>query len=121
MDGKFFTNETKDLIVEVLDELKNWGILEPVEKPIYRIGLNQVDMYADKVVPDEYDAKINEVVRLALDNQFEEAAELAGEIIDDLVNLENVNDEIEKLVFVDGLKFFVRQIQLYIQKKREQK
>ena len=117
-DGKFFTDETKDLIVDILDNLTKLGILEVLERPAYKIVLNQVDKYADKVVPDIYDDQINEVVTLALSEQYEEAAEKAGIIIDDLVDLEKVNDDIEKLVFVDGLKFIVRQIQLYIEKKK---
>jgi hypothetical protein len=117
-DGKFFTDSTKDLIVDVLDGLKDWGLLEPVEKPVYRIVLNQVDKYADKFIPDEFDAKINEVAQLALNGQYEEAAGKGGEIIDALVNFEKVDDSIEKLVFVDGLKFIVRQILLFIEKKK---
>jgi len=118
MDGKFLSDKTKDTIVDVLDELTKVGILEPLERPAYRIMLNQIDKYADKVVPDEYDAEINLIAQLALDEAFEEAAEVAGELIDKLVDLESVSDGIEKLVFVDGLKFLVRQIQLYIEKKR---
>lgn len=117
-DGKFFTDDTKDLIVDALDGLTKLGILEPLERPAYRIVLNQVDKYADKAIPDIYDAKINEIVTLALNKQFEDAAEKAGQIIDDLVDFESLNDDIEKLVFVDGLKFIVRQIQLYIIKKK---
>ena len=118
MDGKFLTYETKDIIVKVLDELTNVGIFEPLEKTAYRIALNQVDKYADKVVPDEYDALINNVATLALNKQYEEAAGEAGKIIDGLINIEAVSDDIEKLVFVDGLKFIVRQIQLFIEKKK---
>jgi hypothetical protein len=117
-DGKFFTDDTKDLIVDVLDGLTKLGILEALERPAYRIVLNQVDKYADKAIPDIYDAQINEVVILALNKEFEKAAEKAGRIIDDLVDFEKINDDIEKLVFVDGLKFIVRQIQLYIEKEK---
>lgn len=119
-NGKFFTDKTKDLIVDVLDGLKNWGILEPIEKPLYRIVLNQVDKYADKVVPDVYDDKINELAQMALAGDYVEAAGLGGEIIDDLVNFEKLDDSVEKLIFVDGLKFIVRQIILYIEKKKEE-
>lgn len=118
MDGKFLTEKTKDGIIEVLDELTKLGMFELIERPAYRIILNQIDIYADKIVPDEYDTLINETITLALSGEYELAAGKAGEIIDGLVNIEAVNDDIEKLVFVDGLKFIVRQIQLYIEKKK---
>lgn len=121
MDGKFLTDSTKDVVVDVLDALTNVGVFEIIEKPAYRIVLNQVDKYADKVVPDKYDVLINELAVLALNKQYEEAAEKAGLIIDGLVNIEAVDDAIEKLVFVDGLKFIVRQIQLFIEKKKEER
>jgi hypothetical protein len=118
MDGKFLTDKTKDALVEVLDELTSVGIFEIVEKPAYRIVLSQVDKYADKVVPDEYDKLINDAALLALNKQYAEAAEVVGTIIDGLVNIEALSDDVEKLVFVDGLKFIVHQIQLYIEKKK---
>ena len=118
MDGKFLSDGTKKLIIDVLDDLTKLGVFELIERPAYSILLNQVDKYADKVVPDEYDGKINEIATLALNGQYEEAAGKGGEIIDALVNLEKVNDEIEKLVFVDGLKFIVRQILLFIEKRK---
>ena len=118
-DGKFLTDATKDALVDVLDNLTKLGIFEPLERPAYRIVLNQVDKYADKYVPDELDDKINDAATLALNGEYEEAAGKAGEIIDFLVNLEKVDDSIEKLVFVDGLKFVVRQLVLFIESKKK--
>jgi len=118
MDGKFLTKDTKKNIIEILDGLTNLGIFEIVEKPAYTLILNQIDKYADKVVPDEYDNMINDISELALNGYYEKAAEKAGIIIDGLIDFEKVNDSIEKLVFVDGLKFIVRQIQFYIEKKK---
>jgi len=118
MDGKFFSESTKEVIIDVLDGLKDFGIYEVVERPIYRIVLGQVDKYADKVVPDELDEKINLAAQLAINGDYEKSAEQVGEIIDILVNIEKIDDNIEKMIFVDGLKFVVRQILLYVEKKK---
>lgn len=118
MDGKFFKDETKDGIVKVLDEATNVGVFEVVEKQAYRIVLNQIDKFADKHVPDSLDDAINATVIYALSGAYEAAAESAGRIIDDLVDIEKVSDDIEKLVFVDGLKFVVRQLQMYIENRK---
>lgn len=118
-DGKFLTDETKDVLVDVLDGLTKLGILEPLERPAYRIVLNQIDKYADKVVPDEFDELINSAAQLALNEEYEAAAGIVGQILDDLIDLEKVEDTTEALIFVDGLKFIVRQILLYIEKREE--
>lgn len=120
MDGKFLSDKTKDLLVGILDELTKVKLLEPLDGPMYRIVINKVDQYADTVVPDVLDDQINAAAELALEGHYELAAEHVGIIIDELVDIEAVNDEIEKLVFVDGLKFLVRQLQLYIEKKRNE-
>jgi hypothetical protein len=120
-DGKFFTKETKDLIVNVVDDAVKLGVIGELVDGLAARGLvNIVDHYGDKYVPDEYDATINEVATLALNGEYELAGGKAGELINDLVDIPMLDDSIEKLVFVDGLKFVVRLLQDYIEKKREQ-
>lgn len=128
MDGQVLTKETKKLIVVIGDDLikgdmitKNKllaGLIELGDGPILNVVIEFIDAQGDKVIPDELDAKINEACNLAIKGQFEEAAGVAGEVIDQLVDLEKVDDSIEHLVFVDGLKFMVRNIQLYIEKNK---
>lgn len=114
MDGKFLTKETKDNLIDLFDDLTTLGIWEVVERPAYSIILNQIDKYADKIVPDYLDAEINTVCNLIMDKQFDEAAIVAGEVIDSLVDIKRLTDEVEKLLFVDGLTFIVRQLQVII-------
>lgn len=119
MDRKFISKETKKLALEVIDKATNFGIFEPLEKPIYGFVIDKVlDKYGDKFVPDRYDPLINKACFFALSGDYEEAAGAVGEILDDMVNLEALADTTEKLIFVDGLKFFVRQIMLYVEKRK---
>lgn len=118
MDGKFLSDSTKDALIDIIDATTKLGVFEMVERPILRFSINQVDKYADKHIPDKYDDLINAACELALSGEYVEASGVCGEIIDDLVNFSNIDDNIEKLVFVDGLKFLVRQVQFYIEKKK---
>lgn len=118
MDGKFLKDATIDNLAKMLDDGTKAGILEPIDGMLYKAGIKMIDKYADKFVPDHLDDQINTAVELAMDGDYTTAAESAGIILDSLVDLESVSDEIEKLVFVDGLKFLVRQIQFYIEKKK---
>lgn len=118
MNGKFFSEETKDMIVKVGDDLiKGNAIVEMADGPALRIVVNYLDKIGDKYVPDNFDTPINEAITAALNGQFEEAAGQIGITIDAIVDIPKVDDELEKLLFVDGLKFIARSIQVWIEKK----
>lgn len=119
MDGKFFSEETKDLIVSVGDDLiKGNAIVEMADGPALRIVVNYLDKLGDKHVPDNFDQPINDCIGLAMSGNFEEAAQMIGETIDKIVDIPKVNEELEKLLFVDGFKFIARSIQVWIEKKK---
>jgi len=119
MDGKVFSQETKDLIVKVADDVvKLPGWAEPFDGMAFKILVNFIDKQGDKVIPDKFDELINMAVALALNKQYEEAAAEAGAALDALVDIPYLDDDVEKLVFIDGAKFLVRLIQNWIEKKK---
>ena len=120
MDGKVFTKETKELIVNLADELVEAPIyIEPFDGVAFRILVNLIDKYGDKVIPDEFDEAINDSVLLALAGEYEAAAAVIGEAIDAVVDIPYIEDDIEALVFIDGAKFLVRIIQHWIESKKK--
>jgi hypothetical protein len=128
MDGKFFTQETKDLIVKVGEDLivgseisKNAVIatgIEILDGPAIRLFVNYIDKLADQKIPDEFDAVINETIKMAIAGNYEEATEAIGTLIDSIVDIPVLDDQLEKLLFVDGLKFIARIILNWIEKKK---
>lgn len=128
MDGKFFTQETKDLIVKVGEDLivgseisKNAAVatgIEILDGPAIRLFVNYIDKLADQKIPDEFDAAINETIKMAIAGNYEEAIEAIGTLIDSIVDIPVLDDQLEKLLFVDGLKFIARIIQNWIEKKK---
>jgi hypothetical protein len=128
MDGKFFNQETKDLIVKVGEDLivgseisKNAVIatgIEILDGPAIRLFVNYIDRLADQKIPDEFDATINETIKMAIAGDYEEATEAVGTLLDSIVDIPVLDDQLEKLLFVDGLKFIVRLIQNWIEKKK---
>lgn len=120
MDGKFFTDKTKDGLVKIIDDnIKGNVLVEMIDGPLARAAVNVVDSYGDKHIPDKYDDKINLAVNMALDGDYENASQQAGEILDDVIDLQKVDDSTEKLIFVDGLKFIVRQIIYFIERRKK--
>lgn len=119
MDGKVFSKETKDLIVKVADDVvKLPALIEPFDSMAFSILVNFIDKQGDKVIPDKFDGLINVTVALALNKQYEEAAAEAGSALDALIDIPYLDDEVEKLLFVDGAKFLVRLLQNWIEKKK---
>ena len=122
MDGKVFSKETKDLVVSVIDDVVKVPVwAEPFDGIAFRVIINFIDKEGDKIIPDTFDANINAIIQKALSGGYEEAAAIAGEALDDLIDVPYLEDEIEKLVFVDGARFVVRLIQNWIEKKKSGK
>lgn len=118
-DGKFFTQETKDLLKKAGDDalkLPFWA--EPFDGPAFGIIINIVDKNADKVVPDEYDAGINSAIQNAFAGNFEVAEAEAATILNKVIDLPYLEEDTEYMVFVNGLGFLVSIIKQWIEKKK---
>lgn len=130
MDNKCLSKETKDLLVGIAEELivgskisKNAFVAAAIEMgdaPAARIIINYIDKLGDKYIPDELDPKINEACTLAIAGNYVLAAQKVGEILDSVIDLKKVEDNIEKIVFVDGLTFCARMILLFIEKRKQE-
>ena len=119
MDGKCFSDETKDLIVKVGDEAIKAGVIgELVDGLGVRGLINIVDHYADKVIPDEFDSSINQVATLALNGDYVESIEVAEDVLTDLADLKIENPTVE-IIVKSGISLLVGLLKDYIEKKKE--
>lgn len=121
MNGKVFSNQTKDNLVKVIDKAVKLGVIgELLDGPMIRGTLNLIDHYGDKVVPDEYDEPINEIAQAIINEEYELAEELAGSLLNKLIDLPVLDENTEEAVFTNGIKFLVTLIINLINKKKQE-
>lgn len=118
-NGKVFSQETKDLIVKVADEVVKLPIYaEPFDAFAFRLIVNLVDDKLDTIVPDEYDEFINIAVNAALTGNIEEAAQNIAQATNILIDIPYLEEEAEQEMFLAGARFLTSIIKVWIDKKK---
>ena len=118
-DGKVFTDSTKDGLVKIVDDAIKLGVVgELLDNLAIRGAVNVIDFYGDKIIPDDYDPFINEVIQLILEEKYALAAEKAGSLMNKLIDLPVMDETTEEFVFVQGMKFLVSMLMNYIEKQK---
>ena len=117
-DGKVFTKETKDKIVQVGDDMiKLPFYAEPFDGTALRILINFIDSKADKFIPDNIDSLLNDGINAAFNKDFDEASEKIGTALNLVINIPLIEENNEQTMFVDGVRFVIRMIQNWISNK----
>ena len=120
MDGKFFTNETKNLLVKVGDELIKlpfWA--EPFDSPAFRWFVNFLDAKADKFIPDTIDPLVNAAIIASFNGNYDLASEKIGTAINQIIDIPLLDENTEQTMFVDGTRFILRLVNNWITKKKD--
>lgn len=119
MNGKVFSEETKDLIVKVADDVVKLPFYaEPFDAYAFKIVINFIDSKLDKYVPDQFDEFINLAVNSALVGNIEEASLNIGSALNLLVDVPYVDEDFEQQMFVDGAKFIASLVKSWIDGKK---
>lgn len=119
MNGKVFSEETKDLIVKVGDEaLKLPFYAEPFDGMAIGFLVNFVDEKLDKVVPDQFDEAINVSINAALMGNYEEASLNIATAINILIDIPYIEEEVEQEVLVAATNLILRLIKSWIEGKK---
>lgn len=119
MQEKIFSKETKDRLVKVIDDaIEINAFVETIDGPAIRVLIGIIENYADKYVDSKFDELINQVANFALDKDFESALQSLGLILDSLIDIEEMSDENERLIFVDGMRFIGRLLTTYLNKAK---
>lgn len=119
MNGKVFSAETKKQIARAVDDLiKLPFYAEPFDGPAIKIILNFLDEKADKFIPDEIDPLLNEAITLAFAGNFAEASNLAGTALNKVIDVPLLEEDTEQVMFVDGVRFIIRVVKNWIEKKQ---
>ncbi|WP_159521763.1 hypothetical protein [Sunxiuqinia indica] len=119
MDGKVFTPETKKLIAKAGDDMiKLPFYAEPFDGPALKIVLNFLDEKADKFIPDDIDPLLNQSINMAFEGNYSEASELAGTALNKVIDIPLLEEDTEQVMFVDGVRFIIRLVKNWIEKKK---
>ena len=119
-DGKVFSKETKKFLVDAADAaLKLPFYAEPFDGPFISWVINWIDAQGDKVIPDTLDPALNQVVMLCAEKKWDEASEVVGTTINELVDIPGLPEEVEQQIFVDAMKLIVRLVQVWVKGKKE--
>ena len=118
-DGKFFKDETKDLIVKVGDK---WIKLNPlgeiVDGPAIRILVNAVDKLGDKYIPDQYDTAINDAVTKVLEGDYDGASDDIATLENLLIDIPFTDEDTEAQIFKAANDFLLALLKDFIAKQK---
>lgn len=120
MDGKFFTKETKNLLVKVGDDIVKlpfWA--EPFDGPAFRWFINFLDAKADKFIPDTIDPLVNAAIIAAFNGNFDLASEKIGSALNQVIDIPLLDEDTEQTMFVDGVRFVLRIVNDWISKLKK--
>ena len=118
-NGKVFSQETKDLIVKVADDVVKLPVyLEPFDAFAFKLVVNFIDDKLDELVPDEFDEFINIAINAALSGNLEEASQNIAQALNILVDIPYLEEEAEQEMFLAGAKFLTSMIKVWIEKKK---
>ena len=118
-NGKVFSQETKDLIVKVADDVVKLPVyLEPFDAFAFKLIVNFIDDKLDELVPDEFDEFINIAINAALSGNLEEASQNIAQALNILVDIPYLEEEAEQEMFLAGAKFLTSMIKVWIEKKK---
>lgn len=119
MDGKFWQEETKDLIVKAGDDAINlpW-YLEPADGPAIRWIVNWTDKKADQYVPDEIDPLVNEGIKAGFNGDWDTASEKIGTAWNKLVDIPGMSENSEQSLFVNSTRVIVDLMRNWITQRR---
>jgi len=120
MDGKVLTDETKDLIVKVGDDvikLPFWA--EPFDGPALKWLITYVDKQGDKIIPDDIDPLINSAIKAGLEGDWDVAEVQIATALNKLVDIPLLDEDAEQSLLVNATKVIVDVIRMWIQKSKE--
>ena len=118
-NGKVFSQETKDLIVKVADDVVKLPVyLEPFDAFAFKLIVNFIDDKLDELVPDEFDEFVNIAINAALTGNLEEASQNIAQALNILVDIPYLEEEAEQEMFLAGAKFLTSMIKVWIEKKK---
>jgi hypothetical protein len=113
------TVENRKYIAEQVDvAIVAKGMLELIDGYIARIALNVIDNLADKklTIADSVKEKLNSVVDAIRSGDAGSAEELVADIANSIIDIPEVEEEDEKLIFQGAVKIIVGALKKAISK-----
>jgi len=100
--------EVREAIAQWLEEKINVGsLLEPFDKMIFRLIINQVDNNFGEKIPEPYQSEIRDTLTLIFkEKDIDTAVTNVFEFLDSIIDIPLFDDESEKLIF-EGLSTLV--------------
>lgn len=110
--------EQEQFLGNWLDEkVKAKGLVEAYDGLIFRGLIRIVDDYAVEKLDDELKVKLSLLVDLLIEKEYENAVVVAGELLDVIVDIPNVDDEEEAIIFTQSIQFILNLVKVFSKNK----
>ena len=119
----WLSKEQEKKLADIIDDaVKAKGLIELIDGFLAKITITLIDdEVIDRInVPDDIKLKIGELVDAAIDEDVDEAQEVAADIINDLVDIPAVDEDSEAVIFEGAIKIIVGAVIKWIQGKEEE-
>jgi hypothetical protein len=104
------SKENRSYIAEQIDAaIVAKGVLELIDGYAAKVVLNVIDNFADKklTIADSVKEKLNSVVDAIKSNDIDTAETEISEVVDSLIDIPEIDDEDEKLIFEGAVKLVI--------------
>ncbi len=112
------TKEQEKFLADFLDKrVKAKGLLEQFDGLIFRGVIMLTDDYAVDKLSEDVKEKLSGLVVLLIDEKYEEAALQAGELLDMIIDIPNLDDSAEAFIFTQAIQFILSLVKLFTTEK----
>lgn len=112
------TKEREKFLADFLDEkVKAKGLLEQFDGLIFRGVILLIDDYAIEQLNDPIKEKLSTLVDMLVEGKYDEAALLVGELLDIVIDIPNIDDSTEAMIFKQAILFILNLVHTFITDK----